>query len=252
MAGVMPPLHDRSSPPRAIKPSALFVLLLALLACSPPMLDLGTSSTRSFKGSEQVNSSCPSTPRRLTGSGSPGATCTTERDCAPTCCSCGSGARFLGAACVDGRCASQSTACSLTTEASLCGGPDGSTGGGPGGNLGGGGGSSASSCVAGSSYACTTAGGRWTGTLCCVGRPAECASGSSYSCTTAGGAWTGSVCCIPGEVQCVQGSSYACTTAGGKWTGSLCCVSDRLRCVSGSSYACTTAGGTWTGSLCCN
>lgn len=81
-------------------------------------------------GTEQVNGACPSRPKRLQGAAAVGDDCTKASDCEPTCCSCdddGAG-DWLAAACVDGKCASATKACSRTKKPALCGSSSTSSG----------------------------------------------------------------------------------------------------------------------------
>jgi hypothetical protein len=68
--------------------------------------------------SESLNGQCISTT--LKGTKGEGAACTSPSECAPTCCTCASDSskEWLGARCLDGKCAS-STMCALPDKTSF-------------------------------------------------------------------------------------------------------------------------------------
>ena len=80
-----------------------------------------SSSSSAVTGIEQTNGACPSRPTRLDGTAAVGEASTKASDCEPTCCSCDEGSgEWLAAACIDGKCASASKACSRTKKEDLC------------------------------------------------------------------------------------------------------------------------------------
>lgn len=210
-----------------------------------------SNTTTSSKG-EQINDQCPSSSSVLIGTGAEGATCSSYSDCKPSCCACQDSAQtYLGAACIDGKCADKADTCWKTKETIFCefdvpsdGGihedaPTNDTN------------QQGSQCVDGYSTDCKNNGGTWTGSLCCVDGAAECVDGYSTDCKNNGGLWTGKKCCVENAGQCVDGYSTDCKNNGGLWTGKMCCVQNVSQCVDGSSSDCKNNGGFWTGKLCC-
>lgn len=214
--------------------------------------NLPSSPSNVSRSAEQQNGTCPSSPSSLKGTGATGASCSTYADCRPACCSCDASTRsFLGAACIDGKCADKGDACYVSDKGTLCPGdpiadaapprdassppPTGST-----------------ICTDGYGSDCTGVGEHWTGTQCCVENAATCVAGYSSDCTGPGESWTGSKCCIVGRnVICAPGYSSDCTGTSEHWTGSTCCVENVTQCVDGYSSDCTGTGEHWTGSKCC-
>lgn len=79
--------------------------------------------TSTATATEHVNGACPRRPQKLKGTAEPGDSCTVAEDCEPACCSCssdGMSGQWLGAACVNGKCASTSQTCSRTKKPALC------------------------------------------------------------------------------------------------------------------------------------
>ena len=64
---------------------------------------------------EADNGACPMAPQTLTGTESPGASCTEAAQCAPTCCTCSNGSpqQFAAAVCENEACAALDSICSL-------------------------------------------------------------------------------------------------------------------------------------------
>jgi hypothetical protein len=108
-------------------------------------------------------------------------------------------------------------------------------------------------CVEGTSWECTDAKERWTGSLCCVQGNVQCTDGTSFECTESGEHWTGRKCCVENHPTCVEGTSWECTDDKEHWTGSKCCVeqTSETSCVDGSSWECNGPGEHWTGKKCC-
>jgi hypothetical protein len=102
-------------------------LALSLVACGGSGGDGGSSikvSTSDDYDTEQVNGGCP-TASGLEGTKGSGEPCTSDKDCAPTCCQCPTSSvapdnKWLAVECKNGKCANGSTACSTTQSSSFC------------------------------------------------------------------------------------------------------------------------------------
>lgn len=109
----------RSQRPRTLlrtgSPLAGLLLCGVLAACGGD-----SGSGPSDAKAEQNNGGCPAAPQSLTGTKAAGATCTTAAECTPICCACsGSTKKWLGGACVNGKCADSTATCTQTTNDAL-------------------------------------------------------------------------------------------------------------------------------------
>ncbi len=117
-----------------MKRTILLVLCLGLAACGGEdgtsnentgnngnNSSSSSSSTSKSSQIEQINTSCPSRPGSLTGSAEEGESCSSYSDCKPVCCNCSSGGdSWAAAACINGKCAGSSAACSETSSSATC------------------------------------------------------------------------------------------------------------------------------------
>ncbi|WP_394825630.1 hypothetical protein [Pendulispora albinea] len=198
----------------------------------------------------QENGRCPSssTPK-LPGTKSIGASCSSYRDCMPSCCSCSSSGSYAAAACIDGRCALKSETCDVSKKLDYCpSDPDPHPSPRDGGTSGGGG---STQCVDGTANYCYGTDFNWTGSQCCVSHVTQCVSGTANYCYGSDFKWTGKVCCITKSAICTAGTANYCYGTNRMWTGSQCCVSDVSQCVDGTANSCYGTGKYWTGSKCC-
>ena len=86
----------------------------------PSDSDGGGPSNVSSKGVQQ-NGACPTSASELSGTGGAGTSCTTFAECMPSCCACSVGSRaYLGAACINGKCADKADTCFRAKGATFC------------------------------------------------------------------------------------------------------------------------------------
>jgi len=84
------------------------LIAAGLLACG--------GSSDSVNGT-QFNKSCDVPDTDMKGTAAAGASCSTYKDCAASCCTCTTGqGQWMAAACLGGKCADKTTTCSKTAS----------------------------------------------------------------------------------------------------------------------------------------
>jgi hypothetical protein len=117
-------LSRRDQPPFALNLAAILTMLQAMKFLKYTVLGLGllvaacsSEDSRSIqKLSESVNNACPAAPVTAKGTKAAGATCAGAEECKASCCSCGgvgTNKMYLGAACIDQKCADTGSACEV-------------------------------------------------------------------------------------------------------------------------------------------